>query len=115
MRKVAAISITLALAFCLFGCGGKPSDVDQTTYDLAKESVQVGENYLAGKTSSGDAYSKLDSIYEELDAYTPDNSTSHTIISSSVLNMRIYLDPLLGTPNEEKLKKSLESIKEQIS
>lgn len=111
MKRLIVGILTIALATCLAGCGGgKPSDMDQETYDLAMEAIEVGENCLNGKTSQDDANAKLESIYRELEAYTPDNSLNHTLVQSTVLNMTVYTTPLAET-NEEKLQDQIDTLR----
>lgn len=108
-------AVLLSPGIFLSGCGGerKPDNMDQKTYDLGCEAVTVGENYLSSKTSGDDAYKKLDSIYRQLDAYVPDNSTSHLLVKSAVLNMRSYVDPIVGA-NRSKFSDALDRLKEVL-
>lgn len=110
-KALMALALSIVMALSMFGCsGGKPSDMDQETYDKATEAIEVAENCLSGKTSQSDANAKLDSIYSQLEAYTPDNSTNHTLVSSTVLNMVVYTDPIAET-NEEKLQDQIDTLK----
>lgn len=111
MKKFLVIALSLSLLCMLLTACGKPANMDDTTYNLGKEAVEVGNNYLNGKTSSSDASKKLHDIFEKLDSYTPTNSANHNYVTSTVLNMSLYTGIIGSKENFEEqhnmLKKHL--------
>ncbi|MEG0374682.1 MAG: hypothetical protein RR672_03540 [Raoultibacter sp.] len=115
IKKIISTIIILCLPMTmLIGCG-KPSDMDQKTYELCQEAITVGDNCISGKTSMSDANRKLEIIYSELDEYVPDNSTSHVLVASSVLNMTMQTSDFLGTSDSEALKESVAKLRDYCS
>lgn len=97
-----------------FSLPGKPPNMDQVTYDLALEAVEVGEGYLSMRTSATDACDRLNLIYNQLDAYAPINSTSHSVVETRVLVMAIQLSGIDGGPDREEVEESLAALKDAI-
>jgi len=118
MKNFLVALLVLCLGFTVVGCGGKPSNMDQKTYDLGKEAVQVANDYLNNKTSQNDAYKKLDSLYKQLDSYIPTNSTSHSYVKGYVLLLRgeFTLVMFSGEPvNRDTFTKNLGQLKEILN
>lgn len=114
MRRVIGIIVVLLMASALLSGCGKPSDMDQETYEQCNEAIEVGENCLSGKTSMSDACKKFDAIYEETEAYTPDNSAKHTLVSSAVLLMKVYSDTTFDTADKDKIQEQVDLLKRYL-
>lgn len=113
MKKVLFVLIAALLLAFLVGCqGGKPADMDQTTYDLAQEAISVGEGCVSGKTYPSDGARRLGAIYDELEAYAPKNSTSHVIVKTNVLSMKMEALEVSGEMDKAEMQKLVGQLKE---
>jgi len=98
MKKNAAkitfiVVISVALCLCFIGCGGAPKGMDQKTYDLGKQAVSIGNDYLAGKISASDASDKLYDVAAGLYNYDAKNSDSNTKVHDNVADLWTALNP----------------------
>lgn len=94
MKRFIAVLSCIAMSLALSGIAGCNSGVDSFTRDKAREAVAVGESYLNGSTTAMSASDKLDTIHDELQAYTKDDSTAYVLVCSgiTVLDSSIILD-----------------------
>ena len=118
MKKLLMVLLALCLGLCAVSCGGKPSNMDQKTYDLGKEAVQIAEDYLNGRTSASDAYRKIDSVYNSLNSYVPTNSTPNLIVIGYVMRIRFeFIKPILlnDSIDKDEVKSALKELKEYIN
>ncbi len=94
MRKALSILLSFTVVATMLGLAGCNAGVDGFTRDKAREAVAVGESYLNGSTTAMSASDKLDTIHDELQAYTKDDSTAYVIVRSgiTILNNSIVLD-----------------------
>ena len=66
MKTRSIIAVLLALVvFLSCGCGSKTKASDKAI-SVAKQAVEVADNYLDGKVSKDIAYDKLNSLYDEM-------------------------------------------------
>ena len=66
MKKI--IMLVVLCCFMLIGCsGGVPDKMNQDTYNIAKEAVEVLQMYNDKKMDSDEAFEKIDDIYNQLD------------------------------------------------
>ena len=63
-RIVTALIVVLAICVTLSGC--RPSGMDDKTYNLGKEAVELAQDFLDGKLPMDEAKDKMDDIRDEL-------------------------------------------------
>ena len=110
-----ALLVVCLSSSLLVGC--RPSNIDKKTYELGKEAVQITESYLSGKTSASDAYRKIDSICNQLNAYIPTNSSSHSYITGPVDSIRFefWISYLNNKPiDDARIKDHLSRLKRNL-
>ena len=66
MKHLKSIVALTVLAACLIGCGGKPSKMDDNTYNLGCKALEIMEDYNKMEISNDEAYDQLDEIYNRL-------------------------------------------------
>lgn len=68
MKHLRNVVIVMVLMACLVGCGGKPSRMDQNSYDLGCKALQIMDDYNKMEIDKDSAYDQLDDIYDRLKA-----------------------------------------------
>lgn len=101
------------MALSILGCGGKPSKMDQITYDCGTEAAEVTQGYIDGKITQEAAHTKLSTLYAKLDAHTPKDaeSSKYTLVSTYVLILTVDLDTVSSpVPNKTTLQDHLDEL-----
>lgn len=75
MKHLRNVAIIILMA-CLVGCGGKPTNMDQNTYDLGCKALQIMESYNKMEINEDSAYNQLGNIYDMLKAREYEDSES---------------------------------------
>lgn len=75
MKHLRNVAIIILMA-CLVGCGGKPTNMDQNTYDLGCKALQIMESYNKMEIDEDSAYNQLGNIYDMLKAREYEDSES---------------------------------------
>lgn len=65
MKRKLIVPILLTACVVLSAC--KPSGIDDRTYKLGKDAVELAQDYLDGKLPMEEAKDKMHDIYNELD------------------------------------------------
>ena len=113
MKKLGSTLVAALLAAFLVGCqGGKPADMDQETYDLAQEAIVVGKGCVSGETNLDDAARRLGAIHDELEAYAPVHSSSHTVVETYVLCMEMEALGATGDFDKSEMQEYVTNLEE---
>ncbi|MCL2757034.1 MAG: hypothetical protein FWD43_03015 [Coriobacteriia bacterium] len=118
VKKIVAVLVVVALALSVVACSRKPAGMSQEMYDSATIFVKVTEDYLAGRVQADQAYTRLNTEWDTLNAKTIANPTLKDAVVSTYL-FSIYLQfgnevYLGGTIDKSELKSTLDQLKKTI-
>lgn len=113
MKNLIVTLLSAMMIVCLVGCGGKPSNMDETTYKLGCKALETMEACNNMEISEDEARDILDGIYTRLkDMEYSENESSeelkNMIVRDSALAYQIHLTSGSGMQEDtQKLKKAL--------
>lgn len=105
------LAVALVAALGLTGCG-VPSGFNERTYNLAKQAVEVGDDYMAGKVLSTEAKEKLDAIYSDIKAEATGND--ELIKSRTAVTFISGMRGALATGDSSSFQNSLTYLKQLL-
>ena len=93
MKHLRKFAILMAMAL-IVGCGGKPSRMDQRTYDLGCKALEIMDQYNKMEIDEDSAYDQLDEIYKrlksrEFNENESDQEFQNTLIVSDIFCYKV--------------------------
>lgn len=89
----------------------KPEGIDDKTYELGKDAIELAQDYLDGKLPTQEAKEKMHDIYEKLDALEFDPKEEHRenhhngMVEAKVFK---FVGDMLGIHTDYEIQKSVE-------
>ena len=100
MKKIIGIIIAFTFAFVLVSCGSsKPNSMTQKTYDNGCHALEIMEKYNDMEISADEAETRLQGIYDSLDAeyYTLSDTLESSENLIIKLDVSFFITALHGT------------------
>ncbi len=64
MKKLFKVLLVLILAVGIIGCGGKPDDMSDESYNTGEKALKIADMYLDGKTDKDEAANSIRAIMD---------------------------------------------------
>lgn len=113
MKHLRNVAIIILMA-CLVGCGGKPTNMDQNTYDLGCKALQIMESYNKMEIDEDSAYNQLGNIYDMLKAREYEDSESDQELQNGLVTTYILCYQVDMTAGND-LVKAADNLREVLN
>lgn len=112
MKKLFRLLLLCFIIIGITGCGGKPHDMSDETYEIGLEVLKTTDNYLDGKIDEKEA---LSSIIIITDNFISSDEHNDIMVSTSIKLIKMSLDSNYGsyTEVEEARNRLAETLKEK--
>ena len=113
MKHLRNVAIIILMA-CLVGCAGKPTNMDQNTYDLGCKALQIMESYNKMEIDEDSAYNQLGNIYDMLKAREYEDSESDQELQNGLVTTYILCYQVDMTAGND-LVKAADNLREVLN
>ena len=119
MKRMLTVLMTIVICITLSAC--RPSGMDNKTYNLGKDAVELTQDFLDGKLPMDEAKDKMDDIRDELNDLDFKEETEHkkrhhnTMVEAEVSGIIIAMNGLHSDYEVQKdVEKALKDLKDYL-